>query len=346
MVTFRRLQALGNSTVRVISMEAPETPPPGHVRVRGMLSGISHGTELNLYRGSAPFATKTFDPELRAFVPREGPAATAYPMGLGYEYVGRVEAVGEGVDAELIGRLGHAAANHGDLADVGADWFTPLPDGIQPEDAIFLALSAVAMYAVHDACIALGDNVAIFGMGVIGLLAVKLAKLSGAGTVVAVDPLANRRSAATEFGADLVIDPGDGDPGLEVKRRVGGVDCAIEASGLSQAVHQAIRSVAKCGRVVTLGYYQGEAHGLYLGEEWHHNRPTMISSMGVWDCPHRRAPLWDRPRVLAHLLRLMERSEIVPSKLLTHRFPLDRAGDAYSLADSSPDLCIKVAIEY
>src|SRR5690606_536854 len=95
----------------------------------------------------------------------------------------------------------------------------PLPPGLTPEAALCLDPVVMAL-AMRDAGIRLGDRVAVFGLGAIGLIAVQLARLAGAAEVTAVDPLANRRDLAMAFGADVAIDPAgvDGDAGLAIRR--------------------------------------------------------------------------------------------------------------------------------
>jgi len=106
---------------------------------------------------------------------------------------------------------------------------------------------------------------------------------------------------------------------------------AIEVSGHYPALHEAIRSVRMGGTVVAAGYYQGGGTALRLGEEWHHNRITMISSMGVWGCPHRDYPAWDRGRVHTTATELLATGRLRTDGLITHRIPFERAAEAYVL---------------
>ncbi|MCD6291037.1 MAG: zinc-binding dehydrogenase [Anaerolineae bacterium] len=339
---------------REIILRSYKEPPlqPNEVRARAILSGISHGTELNLYRGTSPFHEKQFDPDLRLFVPsREEPT---YPMRLGYEWVGRVVEVGDEVTNFRPGDLVHLPSPHQETHTFAEDYRTnlgpiePLPPGLTPERAAFLALAGVALQAVHDAHIKVGDRVAIFGLGTIGLLAVQLARLNGATWVDAVDPIVKRRKLAEELGADRVLDPTVCDVGWEVKTAGPhkGADIAIEVSGHYAALHEAIRSVRMAGTVVAAGYYQGGASALRLGEEWHHNRITMISSMGVWDCPHRDYPLWDRGRVHATAAALLASGRLRVDGLITHRIPFEQAARAYKLIDQQPEEVVKVVLTY
>jgi len=119
---------------------------------------------------------------------------------------------------------------------------------------------------------------------------VQLARLDGAAFVVAVDPIPTQRGLAERYGADRVLDPTACDAGLEIKsagaRR--GVDVAIEFSGRYGALQQALRSVRVAGTVVAAGFYVGAAGSeLRLGEEWLHNRLTMVASTQGWGVPPR-----------------------------------------------------------
>lgn len=278
----KELLIAGPRDLRLRSYE--EAPlKPGEVRAQAVLSGISHGTELNLYRGTAPFHSKRFDPDLRLFV--EDDEYQPYPMRLGYEWVGRVTEVGPDVAGFEVGDLVHLRVNHRQTCTFAAGDTTtweplePLPAGLDPDRAIVLALAGTALQAVHDAHIKAGDRVAVFGLGVIGLLTAQLARLDGAVWVDAIDPIAARRALAEEYGADRTLNPDACDVGWEIKKAgpQPGADVVIEVSGHYAALHQAIRSVRMGGTVVAAGYYQGAA----LSCDWERNGTTIGS---LW-CP-------------------------------------------------------------
>lgn len=328
---------------------------PGEVRLRTVVSGVSHGTELNLYRGTSAFGDRRFDDELRAFVPAEPVDADGPDRGteLGYELVGEVVEIGPGLDDVAVGDLVHAPVPHADEAVVSLREptaigypATRLPAGMAAETALFSALGCVALFAVHDARIGFGDVVSVHGLGTIGLLTTQFAVLSGA-TVVGLDPVARRREAARRLAGIETFDPSV-TSAVDLKRWLGssGVDTAIEVSGTYRGMQQAIASVRVGGRVVSAGFYQGGATELRLGDEWHHNRPTMVSSMGVWGCPHRDHPRWDRLRVADTVTRALATGRLSVDGLVTHRVPFDEAERAYALLDERADETIKVALTY
>lgn len=322
-----------------------DPPGPGEARVRSTMTTISHGTEMSLYRGTAPFATQAFDLELRAFVPRE--QGTIYPMRLGTEYVGEVIEIGADVEEVAVGDLVYGRGGHRDIQQAPAAELVRLPDGLEPEAALFVHHGCVALNALHDAKMRLGDSVGVIGLGVIGLLALQMARLSGGRRVFGADTFAMRRQLALEYGAEAVFDPTTADAGLEMKTRVGaGVDVAFEVSGTYPGLQAAIRSVRIGGRIVAVGYYQGGGEALRLGEEFLHNRVDLVSTMYVWDCPHRDYPLWDKSRLQDAVFELLASGQLSTSSLITHRIPWQEADSAYRLLDEHPDETVRVAITY
>jgi 2-desacetyl-2-hydroxyethyl bacteriochlorophyllide A dehydrogenase len=333
---------------------APYDEPPlgaNDVRAEGILSGVSHGTELSLYRGLSPFDGKRFDLEARLFVDASDQAS--YPMRLGYEWVGVVRETGPEVRAVRVGDLVHLALPHREtqtatISDDPSGPWTLLPPELDPVHGALLQTGTIALQAIHDARIKVGDRVAIFGLGTFGLLAVQLARLSGAGWIAAVDPIERRRELAGTFGADLVLDATASDAGGEIHAAAGGsgVDVAIEFSGRYAALHQALRSARHAGCVVAAGFYTGPAGSeLRLGEEWHHNRLTLVSSMSGWGSPHRE-PGWDRRRLRSTVVELIESGRLDLEAFVTHRIPFAGAAQAYALIDTRPEETLRVVLTY
>jgi 2-desacetyl-2-hydroxyethyl bacteriochlorophyllide A dehydrogenase len=349
----RALLLEGPRTLRLRDEDAPALEAR-EIRVRSLVSGISHGTELNLYRGTSAFADRIFDRDLRAFV-HPDPPRPAYPAVLGYELVGAVDEIGAEVRELQPGDLVHVGAPHRDEAvldlDVAAASTYPpvlLPAGGPLERWLFVSLGAVALVAAHDARIKLGDHVAVIGLGAIGLLLVQMARRAGAQRVTAVDLVAPRRELALELAADEALDPRDAPDGLgaAIKRIAGGADAAVETSGTTAGLHDAIAAARLGGTVVTVGFYQGGAAEVRLGEEWHHNRLDMVSSMGAWGAPHRAFPAWDRPRVMRTVVDLLASGALRVDGLPVRHFPFEQAVEAYGWLDDNPNEAVKVALTY
>lgn len=324
---------------------------PGQVRVRTSFSGISAGTELTAYRGTNPYLNKSWDPELRLFV--DDTSGLTYPVaGLGYSEVGEVVEVAPDVaddptvppvGAQVWGIWGHRGE-----AVLPAEKLRgrALPDGLDPVAATFARVGAVALNAVLAADVHLGETVAVFGQGVLGLLATRLVRLSG-GTVVAVDAVPGRLEKALEYGAGAVVDARDGTVGPQLRRLTDGrgADVAIEISGSYRALHDAIRAVAVDGRVVAAGFYQGDGVGLRLGDEFHHNRVRLVSSQ-IGGVPPTVAGRWDQTRLNQTFLRLVIDRQVDPVGLVTHVIPVEEAADAYRMLDRRPHEALQVVLKF
>lgn len=319
---------------------------PDEVRVKAIVSGIKHGTELTLYTGHTPFVDKAFDPEYRLFMERST-GSSFYPLNLGSWLTGEVVEVGSEVRDFKIGDHVHGPMAHRPTNVAKEKNLYHLPGDMKPETALFTDPTIYALTACHDAEIKVGDNVAVFGLGVLGLIAVQIARLSGAEKVFAVDLFENRLNLAKDFGADGMFNPRECDAAFEIKKATDkkGVDVAIEISGSYSALDTAVKSVHVCGTIVAASYYKGE-RALNLGGEWHHNRPTLKSSMPVWGMPHRCYPMWDLKRIEKTAIHLLETGRVVTDPIISKRYHYEDAIEAYQFIDKHPDQTIKTLLDY
>jgi 2-desacetyl-2-hydroxyethyl bacteriochlorophyllide A dehydrogenase len=351
----RTLVLDGSRTLRLV--ERPSEPlRAGEARLRSLLSGISHGTELSLYRGTSAFTDRVFDRGLRAFVTPQAGSVSTYPVTLGYEMVSEVVEVAPDVTAVTVGDIVHTGTPHQEqtVLDVteslgGTYPLVVLPTAERTERGLFISLSAVALQAVHDAEVKLGDAVSVHGLGAIGLMTIQMCRLEGIQNVYAVDPDPHRRELATKFGATDALDPISDEPvGLQIRSRNArrGVDVAIDVSGTDRGLQDALAAAGLGATVVAAGFYQGGAANLRLGEEFHHNRLSLIASIGGWGTPNRHAPQWDRRRVLDVATRLLFTDRVAVDGLLERTFPFDRAAEAYAWLDEQPQGAVKVALDY
>ncbi|GAA3343888.1 zinc-binding alcohol dehydrogenase [Amorphoplanes nipponensis] len=324
---------------------------PGQVRVRTSYSGISAGTELTAYRGTNPYLNKSWDPALRLFV--DDTSGLSYPVaGLGYSEVGEVVEVAPDVAGEPgippVGAQVWGIWGHRGEAVLAAEKLRgcTIPDGLDPIAATFARVGAVALNAVLAADVHLGETVAVFGQGVLGLLTTRLVRLSG-GTVVAVDTVPGRLDKALEYGATAVVDAREGTVGPQLRGLTDGrgADVAIEISGSYPALHEAIRAVTVNGRVVAAGFYQGDGVGLRLGDEFHHNRVRLICSQ-IGGVPPALAERWDQSRLNQTFLRLAVERRIDPAGLVTHVIPAEEAAAAYRMLDRRPHEALQVVLKF
>jgi threonine dehydrogenase-like Zn-dependent dehydrogenase len=320
---------------------------PNEVRLQTLYSGISAGTELTAYRESNPYLSKRWDDDRRLFL--EGGASLQHPIeGWGYEEVGEVAEVGSAVTEVRPGEVVWGTWGHKSTTVVRESWAAQrrLPSSVDPMVGIFSRIGAIALNAVLDADVHLGEYVAVFGQGVPGLIASQLARLNG-GTVIAVDGIPKRLELAKELGAAHVIDFTKDSPAEEIKGLTEnrGADVCIEISGSYRALHEAIRSTAYNSKVVSSGFYQGEGAGLSLGEEFHHNRINVISSQifGVSLALDHR---WTVERLERTIMTLAAQEKIGLKPLVTHVFGIDEADNAFRLLDEDPSEAVQVVLEF
>ncbi len=330
-------------------VDEPVTPlGAGEVRVATLYSGISAGTELTAFRGTNPYLTKAWDSSRRLFV--DGEPSFAYPVtGWGYQEVGRVVERADDVAAPLVGQLVYGIWGHRADAVLPADVAARriMPDGVPPEWGVFARVGAIALNAVVAADIHVGEHVAVFGQGVIGVLATRLATLNGA-AVTAVDAKPGRLDLARGFGAVTVLDARSPD-GVAETVRAGtdgaGADTAIELSGSYAALQEAVRTVRPEGRVVAAGFYQGDAVGLRLGEEFHHNRVEIVASQ-IGGAPRGRTGQWDHDRLLRVFMTLVAERRVDVAPLISHVLEVGRVGEAFRLLDRQSDDALQVILRF
>jgi threonine dehydrogenase-like Zn-dependent dehydrogenase len=335
---------------RVIGFAEEEDPPlaDDEVRLRTLFSGISAGTELTGYRGSNPYLNKRWDEDRRLFVP-DPRASLAYPVaGWGYEEVGRVEEVGSSVRSVRTGQFVWGTWGHRSHVVVEEAWASArvLPDDVDPILGIFSQIGSIALNAVLDADVHLGEVVAVFGQGVPGLLVTQLVRLNG-GTVVAVDRLPRRLELSRTLGADRVVDVTAESPADVVKAMTEGrgADVSIEISGSAAALHEAVRATAYNSRVVASGFFQGAAQALSLGEEFHHNRIEIVCSQisGVnRSLDHR----WNEARLQRTFMTLAAQRRVELEPMISHVIPVREAADAFKLLDERPEETVQVVLDF
>jgi 2-desacetyl-2-hydroxyethyl bacteriochlorophyllide A dehydrogenase len=333
---------------RVVGVRQYPTPEPGsgEIRVRTLYSGISAGTELAMYRGTNPYLEKQWDADAALFLP--GQSTFHYPVDVwGYSEVGEIDALGDGVDDFEVGQLVWGGWCHRSHAVLPADKLIghALPPGLDPIVGTFNRVGAVALNAVLASGACIGETVVVFGLGVIGLLTTQLLISQGA-DVISIDTMHNRLELARKFGA-TPLSPNDGDLALAVRdlTQKRGADRVIELTGAYPALHQAIRVAGVGGTVIAAGFYQGPASALALGEEFHHNRVTLISSQ-IGSLPLALRDRWSRERLHRTVIKLCATGRLDPMPLVSHVIPATSAAEAYELVDSSPADLLQVILSF
>lgn len=340
---------IGGRTVRITEageVECHEYPlaplDDGNVRVRSVVTAVSPGTELTyIGRGATnPYLHKRWDPELRLFVP--GAPTQDYPIVFGYRAAGTVvesRAPSVAVGTRVFGRWRHTEYSVLAASDAAQQ---VLPDALTFDDGVDLAqMLPICVNAVSFAEeVQRGAPVVVFGCGPIGLIVAQVVLATGAAAVYVVDRIRERLNIATGLGL-RTRDASAGDVALELKRELGSeaVPVAFECSGNTRALHEAIRVVRRRGTVVAVGFYQGDATGLSLGDEFHHNGVQIRS--GQIGNLH---PRWEIGRLRAFGLELARTKRITLGGLPRLRVPVAEAADAFKALASREHL--QVALDY
>lgn len=221
------------------TMLDPANLKPDEVLLQTAYSAVSAGTERAWITGQSNNKDQRF------------------PFYPGYSASGTVLAKGSAVtnleegDRVLIIHGGHRSH----VIKKAETVFKIPDDSIDLLDAAFSFIGIFPMLGVRRLRLELGESVMIAGLGLLGLLAVQYARLSGAVPVLAADFNPARRALAQQLGADRVFDPGDADYIDQVRAAVGGkgVNAVVEVTGVAAALQQALRYVAREGRVSLLG---------------------------------------------------------------------------------------------
>lgn len=205
---------------------------------------ISTGTELANYRDSDNISIA------------ENSTKGKFPRVVGYSFTAEVIATGPEVknlvvgDKVIVGWGGHRkyiVKNESALLKV--------PAGVDLKDAALTHIASFPMLGVRKLRIQLGESCMVAGLGLLGLLAVQFAKLSGAYPVIACDFSEERRKIALALGADHVLDPGEAGFIGKVRSLTEGqgVDCTVEVTGFMNGFQQALEYTAVMGRISILG---------------------------------------------------------------------------------------------
>ena len=322
--------------VAEIRGEPPQPLGPTDARVSAVVSGVSAGSELLVYRGLAP---RDLPPDLPTV---EGDFRL--PIKFGYASVGRVTEIGAAAEGLAVDDLVFVHHPHQTEYVVPAGFPVRLPTDLPVDRGVFAANMETAVTVVLDAHPRLDEAVLVTGQGVVGLLITMLLRRAGARPVIAVDLHERRREAATGAGAHHALAPGD-ELVAHVLELTGGrgVDVAIEASGGPAALQSCVDAAAFGGTVVVASWYGGNEVRLVLGGAFHRRRLRLVSSQ-VSTLDWALSPRWSRERRTDVVRGLL--AELPLDDLISHRFPFGSAASAYHLLDQSPEVCLQVVLDF
>jgi alcohol dehydrogenase len=330
----RRVQFAGPTRVEVVRTPVG-TPAADEVRVEATLSAISPGTELLVYRDQVPD-----DMRLDETIDSLDDTAT-YPLSYGYATVGTVTAAGDDVADEWLGRRVFAFHPHASHFCVPPEALVRLPPDVGDEDAALLAMAETAVSLAMDGRPRVGERVAVFGQGVVGLLTTAVLSQFPLSRLITFDHHAARRERSRSRGADASLPPDDA--GRAFQTGDGRADLSFEVSGNPAALDAALDTTGDDGRVVVGSWYGTKPTALDLGGRFHRSRIRLQASQVSRIDPDHTGR-WDKDRRMDLVLDLLP--DLDPSALVTHRLPVEEAPEAYRLLDGAPDEALQVLLEY
>lgn len=320
-----------------IRAEELADPGSGEARLISVCSAISTGTELLLYKGEAPA-----DLAADGMLPSLG-SSLAYPLKYGYSMVGKVEAIGAGVDQNWLGKQVFAFNPHETAFNARVKDLQPLPGGCSPQDAAWLPAVETAVNLILDGDPRLGEQVVVLGQGLIGLLTTDLLARHPLQTLLTFDAYPARRMLSKQFGAQATFDPLSNINEAQALLGVQRADLVYELTGNPAALDLALELVGDHGRVVVGSWYGERRAALNLGGHFHRGRIKLISSQVSQIEPALRGR-WDQARRFAVAWQAL--AEIQPSRLVNRVLPLEQAGEAYNLLAREPEKCLAILFTY
>ncbi|HKT79143.1 MAG TPA: alcohol dehydrogenase catalytic domain-containing protein [Vicinamibacterales bacterium] len=339
----------GNNQIAVEEVAKP-VPAAGEAVIRITLTTIC-GTDVHIVRGEYPVKP--------GLILGHEPVGVIDELGPGLEkhfqigqrvIVGAITPCGQcfycwnGAHSQCGGPLGGwrfgntingAWAEYLLVPDARAN-LAPIPSSLSDEDVLLCPdIFSTGLSGAESGQIKVGDSVAVFAQGPIGLCATLGARLKGAGLIIGIDPNPARLDMATRFGATVALNSEDADLIPQIRRLTGGrgVDVAIEALGRQETFENALRATRPGGTVSSLGVYSGKLVAPYeaiyagLGDQ------TIVTTL----CPggHER---------MRRLMTMIEHGRVDLSPLITHHFALDEIRDAFELFSTGRDRVLKVAL--
>jgi 2-desacetyl-2-hydroxyethyl bacteriochlorophyllide A dehydrogenase len=346
--TMRALVFRGPNQIGVEQVSIPHSGP-GEALIRVTLTTIC-GTDLHILKGEYPVKP--------GLVIGHEPVGVIHEMGVGLSgyaigdrvLVGAITPCGQcsyclgGDWSQCGGRIGGwrfgntingAQAEYLLVPNAQAN-LAKIPDDLTDEQVVLLAdIASTGISAAESGEVQIGDTVAVFAQGPIGLCATAGAKLKGAGFIITVESDPVRAAMSKRMGADVVVDHTKSDAVEEIRRMTSGkgVDIAIEALGTQATFESALRVLRAGGTLSSLGVYSGKLSvplGPFAAGLGDHKIVTTL-------CPGGK----ERMRRLMELVR-HGRLDLRP--LLTHSFGLDQIAEAYKLFGERREGVIKVAI--
>jgi predicted dehydrogenase/threonine dehydrogenase-like Zn-dependent dehydrogenase len=365
-------QVLRKGLKEIVVGEVPDPVAlPHHVLIRPLYSLISSGTETaDIHQDGVIKEVAENPSHLRKIwevMKQAGPVRTISEVrakfseyaALGYSGAGLVVDKHETVTDLQVGdrvAYGGEGTGHGETILAGRNLVARVPEGVPFEHACFTTLGSIAMNSVRIAQIGVGDRVAVIGLGLVGQLIAQLVRVQG-GVCLAVDVRNDRVELAQKLGADHALKGSDATPAEIFSLTEGlGADCVIVAAASKSPVpvQQAIRMCRDRGRLVVVGAVPLD---LPRAEMYAKELQLLMSRAygpGSYDPSYEKQgrdyPFayvrWTENRNMEEFLRLVATGRVELEPLITHRFDLEQAAEAYQTIMDTTQNSLAVVLRY
>jgi 2-desacetyl-2-hydroxyethyl bacteriochlorophyllide A dehydrogenase len=318
--------------------ETATTYSADEVLIETEISAISGGTEMLIYRGDAPNELPA-DETLDALN-----GDLSFPLRYGYAAVGKVIETGSAIEDTWLGERVLAFNPHETHFSAAPSDVISVPEDVEAGEMALYPTVETATTLVLDGKPQIGERVAVFGAGVIGLCTVGLLASFPLSELLVVEPLAERRERAREMGADTVVAPsGLSETRWDDATGPGGADLLFELSGHPPALDQALDLAGYDSRLVVGSWYGTKPTTLDLGGDFHRDRISIQSSQVSTLAPSLRGR-WTFDRRSA--ITLQNLLELPVDSLVTHRIPFENTAKGYRLLEDHPEDALQVLLTY
>lgn len=326
-----------------VCSEPISSPGNGEVLVATELSAISPGTEMLFYRDQVP-SELAVDATIDALGEK-----FSYPLKYGYAVIGRVQALGQGVDQRWLDRRVFVFHPHESHFVTALSNLHSVPEELSSAAAVLLPLMETAVSFLMDARPMIGERVVLFGQGIVGLLTTAMLAQYPLAKLITLDRFPLRRHWSRQLGAMDALDPVATNASERLYAHLSaagsyvGADLLFELSGNPQALDLAIATAGYDGRVLIGSWYGKKRANLDLGSQFHRSNVRLISSQVSHISPAWRGR-FDQARRLNIAWTMLAKHD--PERLITHRFPIEQAHLAYQLLDQDPGSTVQVLLTY
>jgi len=330
----KRLVITGPRQVRFEDVPIPECPPNG-VLVKAMVTAISTGTEIRVYRW---LPVDEEGKMLHAGMPfPDGPTENGYSM------VGEIVDKGIGVCKFSIGDRVFVSGTHKEYEIALAEDVIKIPDSIPTEQAVLLNLLGVAHIALRAGTPNPGENVAVVGLGVIGQSVLAWCRAFGFQTI-GIDMDKPRLEIAKSMGAHAAISPSDNNfqSTLDYVFRGNGADLVIEAASTWKAIQTSMDITRKDGKVVVIARHTDQPHYNLAGHPYLSKRLTLKTAYGYEEQGQR----WDRDHCFQLAIDMLSRRELTITPMITHSISWQQIPEIYRRLDGGESGILGVIVNW